>query len=187
MKDGMIPDSELIARWKEGEERGIEQLLERYESRIFSYLFRMTANRHDAEEAVQETFVKVIRSLKRYREEGHFRSWIFRIAHREGLRTIRSGKRVTLIAPEDIIDPTEMPDPAMGPDEEMVNREQQDQIVAAIDQLPEAEKQVVLLRLYSDLPFKEIADIMKCPLGTALGRMRNASARLRQTLSGKDL
>ena len=179
-------DRELIAAWADGSDAALETLLRQYQTRIYSFLLRMLRSPHDAEDAAQEAFIRAARKLDRYDvKKGTFKSWIFQIAYREGLRMAQKRKRLPLNesvwqdadgegkAPE-AVDPS--PLPASG----MMDAERAAWVAQAVDTLPEAEKQVVLLRTYSGLRFREIADVMGCPLNTALGRMRNASARLRE-------
>lgn len=179
------PETVLIKKARDGNQLAAERLFRKYQDRVFSYLFRLIGNRELAEEAAQETFMKGFRSLKRYREKGMFKSWLFKIAHREGLRVLKKERQHRILrnspnGPEK--DETELIDPAPLPAERLMEQEQARRVEHALDALTEAEKQVVLLRLYEGLPFKEIADIMACPLNTALGRMHNAVKKLRQEL-----
>lgn len=167
----------LIVKGKNGDRQALGELLGRYQDRIFSYLKKMLNNHHDAEEAAQETFVNAIRALKKYEEQGQFKSWIYRIAYREGLRKLRTRQshiQDSAAEPEDF---------SQSPDELVFARERMKEIETAIEHLPVMEKQVVLLRAYSGLQFKEIAEIMDTPLNTALGRMRKASLRLKKILN----
>ncbi len=180
-------DHALIASWAQGTESALETLLRLYQTRIYSFLLRMLRNQHDAEDAAQETFIRVARKLDRFdSKKGKFKSWIFQIAYREGIRMAQKRKRAPVIGEGAWLDadgegvPPEAVDPSPLPGHRLVEREQTAWVAKAVDTLPDAEKQVVLLRTYSELRFREIADIMGTPLNTTLGRMRNASTRLRE-------
>ncbi|MBU1694717.1 MAG: sigma-70 family RNA polymerase sigma factor, partial [Verrucomicrobia bacterium] len=165
-------DSELIASWRDGNEAALEDLLRRYQSRIFSFLYRMLRNRHDAEDAAQEAFIRAARKLDRFSsEKGTFKSWMFQIAYREGLRMAGRRKRApvgegawTALG----MPPPEAVDPGPPPGQQLVDQETAALVAQAVESLPEAEKQVVLLRTYSGLRFREIAEVMKTPLNTTL-------------------
>jgi RNA polymerase sigma-70 factor (ECF subfamily) len=175
----MVCDSELIRDAQNGDTEALEQLLRRYQGRIFSYLVRMLGNRRDAEDATQETFVNAIRALKDYREQGQFKSWLFQIAYREGLKVVKKRKSRRETAQDSV---AEIISDALSPREQIINKERRQLLETAIQELSDAERQVVLLRLYEDMPFKEIAKIIDRPLNTALNRMHSATAKLRKKL-----
>jgi len=180
-------DHALIVSWAQGTESALETLLRLYQTRIYSFLLRMLRNAHDAEDATQETFIRVARKLDRFdSKKGKFKSWIFQIAYREGLRMAQKRKRTPLVSEGVWLDadgegsPPEAVDPSPLPGSGLLKQEQAAWVAEAVETLPDAEKQVVLLRTYSELRFREIAEIMGTPLNTTLGRMRNASTRLRE-------
>lgn len=174
----MVNDAELVQKAKRGDDSALSELLYRYQDRIFTYLLKMLRHHHDAEEATQETFVNVVRNIRHYKEQGYFKSWIYKVAYHEGLRCLR--KRCPS-DDQDIL--TEPADKGPSPDQQLFSAERLKEINAALNQLPEKEKQVILLRVYSDFTFKEIAELMDTPLSTALGRMRNGTMRLKNFLS----
>jgi RNA polymerase sigma-70 factor (ECF subfamily) len=180
----MDTDAELVGRAKTGNEKALEELLRRYQDRIYNYLLRMLGNHADAEDVTEEACVKVIRSLHRYSERGRFKSWFFRIAHREGLKNLRARRARTGAFAEDEAASLAVADTAPDPHEQAVSREAVSRIEQAVSALPPAERETVALRVYADLPFKDIARVMGCSINTALGRMRNANIRLRRTLDG---
>jgi RNA polymerase sigma-70 factor (ECF subfamily) len=182
----MVPDEQLVKMACEGNQMAAAQLFRRYHDRVFSYLFRMIGDRGLAEDAAQETFFKGFRALRKYREKGQFKSWIFTIAHREGLRMLKKEKRYGMIASSPNVEEyheRELADPSPRPEDILVHQEQVRGLERALAHLTDPEKQVVLLRLYEGLPFKDIAHIMKCPLNTVLGRMHNAAKKLKKELS----
>lgn len=186
----MVSDELLIDRARKGNLIAVEQLFRRYHDRIYGYLYRLIGNRELAEDAMQETFIRGLKGIHTYKEKGSFKSWLFKIAYREGLRILKREKKRLL---REHIDNEEkkfeivLSDPALLPRERIINREKAKAIQIALDKLPIKEKQVVLLRIYEDLQFKEIAKIMGCPLNTALGRMHNALKRLKKEITQKDI
>lgn len=179
----MQSDAELVSRWRDGDRTSLEALLRRYENDIYGYLVRLLGNRHDAEDASQNAFVAAVRSLPRYHERGTFKSWLFRIAHREGMRCIRRRRRrresVGLHGSEAL---AAMPVDTAAPDGNAMSREDAVRVRAALERLPDKEREVVVLRTYTGLTFKEIANITGCPINTALARMRRGTQRLRERL-----
>jgi RNA polymerase sigma-70 factor (ECF subfamily) len=181
-------DHALILAWSSGDDSALETLLRNYQSRIFSFLCRMLRHAHDAEDAAQETFIRAARHLQRFDPgKGAFKSWLFQIAYREGLRLAEKRKRLpvgegawtALDAP-----PPEAVDPAPLPGRQLLDRESTAALAAALDRLPDAERQVVLLRTASGLRFREISEMMGTPLNTTLGRMHNATRRLKEWMDG---
>ncbi len=182
----MVPDERLIQLAGDGNQSAAEQLFRRYHDRIFSYLIRMIGDRNLAEDAAQEAFIRGFRFLKTYQEQGSFKSWIFRIAHREGLRMLKREKRHGMTAANPDTDgqaEREVADPSPSPSEILMQQEQARRLERALEHLTDPEKQVVLLRLHEGLPFEDIARIMRCPLNTVLGRMHNAVKKLKKELS----
>lgn len=180
----MVPDERLITLARQGNQSAAENLFRRYYERIFSYLVRMIGDRDLAEDAAQEAFIRGFRSLKTYRNHGSFKSWIFRIAHREGLRMLKRERRHSMAAPlpkDDVYQ--DIADSAPLPEDIVVHHEQLQRLETALERLNDAERQVVLLRMSEGLPFKEIAGITGTPLNTVLGRMRNAVKKLRRELN----
>lgn len=176
-----VSDAELIQKYLETKDVvHVRTLLERYESQLLGYLIRILNGRHDAEDALQETFCKALRALPKYRESNQFKSWIYRIAHNEAMNVIRARGRVELR--EQPVEPeaTDLANAAT----DLIAREDLDQLEDAITQLPDAERRVVMMRMKSDLAFKEIAKIENCSINTVLGRMHNAKKRLRELMEG---
>lgn len=179
-------DEDLILAWRGGHDAALESLLRRYEVRIYSFLFRMLRNQHDAEDAAQECFIRAVRALDRFSaDRGKFKSWLFQIACREGLRVAERRRRLPAGADawaEHGRPAPEALDQGPRPGDAVVSNEYSERIRQAVETLPDAERQVVLLRIYSELRFREIAEVMGTPLNTVLGRMHNASLRLRELL-----
>ena len=173
-----MEDSALIEKFcRAGDLRAAEELLGRYEHELYNYLRQMLRHTQDSEDALQETFAKALRALPRYREENHFKSWLFRIGHNEGLNVIRRRKR-NIKLPEVGLEP----EASSAADAQVEAAERASALHDAIGSLPDAERQVVVMRLQSEMPFREIAKVVGAPLGTVLARMHSAKRRLKKVL-----
>ena len=176
-----VNDKILIQRYlKDEDELALRTLFQPHEEGLFRYLWQMLKHQQDSEDALQDTFRKAIEALPRYREENHFKSWLFRIAHNTALEVIRRRKKIIELSEnsENLLE-----DPAKSPRELLARSERTVELREAIASLPEHERSVVLLRLQEELSFKEIAEVIGAPLGTALARMHKAKERLRTKLS----
>lgn len=157
-------------------------LLQPWNDPIFGFLLQLLRNRQDAEDAAQETFIRIVKGLAKYEHRGAFRAWIFQIARNQAALT--AFRRQRLHAREIAMEPEDLhavPQPAEEHDL-AAQMELAAELRLAVAALPEAEREVVELRLNEDLKFREIADRTGAPLNTVLGRMRNAVRRLRETL-----
>ena len=187
-------DDTLIARYRDGEVAAFDELVRRYKSELFAYLCSMANSRQDAEDLFQETFVKVIVALPRYRSEGKFRRWLFRVARNLALDRARrmrvrnvlvrlhsdnghgDGHRAIYIEPHDR---------SASPRTTAAMNETRSWIDCAVRKLPSAQREVFVLRQYTGMPFKGIAHVQRCPVSTVLARMRYALDKLRTEL-GKE-
>jgi RNA polymerase sigma factor (sigma-70 family) len=174
-------DETLLARMRGGQVSAGEELVGRYYSPLVRYLHRLIGSESAAEELHQQTWLSVLEHLEKFdaRRSGGFKSWLFRIATNKANdhwrsagreRAVKSGLR--LIADE------QMP----AADHRLQAAEQERKLAAAIAQLPEHQRQVLLLRYYGNLKFVEIADVLGCPLNTALGRMHKAMLKLKEMM-----
>ena len=174
----MESDSALIAQIKTGNRPAAEQLFERYERALFNYLLRVIGDRELAEDATQESFISAYRGINGYREEGRFRSWLFRIAHREAMGVLR--RRGPNVVEFDQNQAAMLQDPGPSVPELVGHDQSMLQLERALVHLTRNEREVVLLRVSQDLPFKDIARVTGVPLNTALGRMHSATKKLRR-------
>jgi len=183
--------ADLIRRAQRREPAAFDALVETYSTRLYGYFYRLTGSRHDAEDLLQELFVRLVRMIDQYEHEGRFDGWLFRIATNLIRDRVRRSKRAAGHRAADgsgresagSLD--ELPDTsAAGPADAMERSERLDRLQAALGQLPEAEREVILLRHFSQMPFKEVADTMGTPIGTALARAHRGLAKLRE-LMGK--
>ncbi|MDZ7721843.1 MAG: sigma-70 family RNA polymerase sigma factor [candidate division KSB1 bacterium] len=187
----IVSDAELIRRYKGGDARAFERLVQRYNRPLTGYLRRMITDRIAADDLFQETFLKVVKALPRYREDGKFSSWLFGIANHVAIDYLRKQKRIKSHMKTDTIEkndeePVEYEDVNSPlPDQEFDRSELKTLLKQAVGKLPVEQKQVLLLRQYSGMSFKEIAEKVNCPLNTVLGRMRYALINLKKIMQSE--
>ena len=186
-----LSDYELIKRFVNGSQPSIEELITRYKSKVYTYILLMVKNQQLAEDLFQETFIKVIQSLKmhKYKDNGKFVSWVIRIAHNLVIDHFRKEKQINTCNNEDY-----EADLFNSRKFSAKNIEQlivHDQIIKdvrkLIDELPDDQREVVMLRHYGQLSFKEIAEQTDVSINTALGRMRYALINMRKMIEEKKL
>ena len=183
-------DQELVHLYVAGQEAGLEELLKRHKSKIYTSIYLLVKDSYLAEDIFQDTFIKVIGTLRagKYNEEGKFLPWVLRIAHNLVIDHFRKDKRTPVITNGDgfdIFDVLKFYDESM---EDRIVREQTHRdLKKMIHLLPSEQKEVLIMRHYGDLSFKEIADITKVSINTALGRMRYALNNLRKMAEEKEL
>ena len=182
-------DADLVRRCLSGDQRACRDLVRRYERPVYSVLMRVVRRSEDAEDLVQETFVKVFKALDRYDPERPFAAWIFTIASRLAIDHFRR-RRVQTVS-LNVTDPSsgedrtmDVEDPGLKPDEITSNAEEELQTSALIDSLPEHYRIVVLLRHQQDLSYDEIAEALHLPLGTVKARIHRARALLKDRIQG---
>lgn len=181
----MQADKHLIRQAQGGDTKAAETLFRRYQDNIFGFLLRMTGNRDVAADATQETFVRSFRGLSRYKEQDVFKSWLFRIARNEGLRGLKKRTKMDTSGGGEAM--TElMADASPGPGEIYEQRQMSAVLERALTALTDEERQVVHLRLKEDIPFREISEIMECPLNTAISRMHTAKKKLTRLMVKED-
>ena len=183
-------DNELLQRYIAGEENALALLLQKHQRKIFSFIMMRVKNRELAEDIFQDTFYKVIDSLKagKYNEEGKFLPWVMMIANNLCMDYFRRNKRMPIIVDSDGKDILNILRFAEESKEDKIMREQTIlQIKEMIELLPTDQKEVLVLRHYADLSFKEIADLTKCSINTALGRMRYGLINLRKLMTEKQI
>jgi len=182
--------ADLIRRAQRREPAAFDALVEAYSARLYGYFYRLTASRHEAEDLLQELFVRLVRMIDRYEHSDRFDGWVFRIATNLARDRIRRVRRVGVprgaseAGTEGSDRVEELADTAADqPGESMERTEKLDRMQRAIQQLPDAEREVILLRHFSQMPFREIAAMMGTPLGTALARAHRGLARLRELMA----
>jgi RNA polymerase sigma-70 factor (ECF subfamily) len=180
--------SRLVGRCREGDGEAFQRLFDIFRGPVYSYLARTTRDRHTAEDLLQDTFMRMVEHLDRYEESGRFQAWLFRIAAnrvRDWARRRSRSERVGGSVDSDDPDSTAAVDRAVDvpPEAALLQGEQVARLEEALAELAEDEREVLALRHYSELSFKEIAAIMDAPLGTVLARSHRALAKLRDRLA----
>jgi RNA polymerase sigma-70 factor (ECF subfamily) len=187
----MMTDEELVVAYAKGNNGAFDVLLNRYQSDLYSYIYFIVHNRELAEDIFQETFVKAIMTIKqgRYTENGKFRAWINRIAHNLVIDYFRQEKIEQTISNDDCqVDLFNNYKLSDGTVEDAIIKDQiLSDVKKLINFLPKNQKEVLLLRYYQDLSFKEIADITGVSINTALGRMRYAIINMRRMAEEKNM
>ncbi len=183
-------DQDLIHLYIKGDEAGLVELIRRYQSKIYTSIYLLVKDEALAEDIFQDTFIKVINTLKagKYNEEGKFLPWVIRIGHNLVIDHFRREKRTPLVNGGDDFDIFEVLGNYDESAEDKLVREQTfKDLKALIYLLPEEQKEVLIMRHFGDLSFKEIADITNVSINTALGRMRYALNNLRKMMQTKEL
>ena len=191
LKTNSMNDNELVQQFIEGDQASLEILIHRHKNRVYSYILLIVKNQELAEDIFQETFIKVIRSLKRgkYVENGKFVSWVLRISHNLIIDHIRKEKLQGTISNDsmemDIFNSRKFAEDTI--EDHIVNNQILFEVKELIKELPEDQQQVIYMRHYMGLSFKEIADQTGVSINTALGRMRYALINLRKLIRKKNL
>ena len=178
-------DSVLITLYRNGNEAAFNQLVDRYQSKVFTTLFLIVKDQDVAEDLLQDVFVKVIHTLNsdKYNEEGKFQPWLLRIAHNLAIDHFRKAKRYPTILLEDgsnLLNSLKFA--SASSEQQQIKEETVVWVRNLIDELPEAQKEVVIMRHYLDLSFQEIAEQTGVSINTALGRMRYALNHIRKKM-----
>lgn len=185
MKKYSISDSQLVSLYKNGNEEAFEQLVGRHKSKIFTTIYLIVKDNYIAEDLLQETFIKVINTIKggRYNEEGKFLPWILRIAHNLAIDHFRKEKRYPTIIMEDgnsVFNTLEFAEDSV--ESIQIQKDTHARLRKLIQELPEAQKEVLIMRHYMQMSFQEIAETTGVSINTALGRMRYALINLRKKM-----
>lgn len=183
-------DNELVELYISGKEAALAELLRRHKSKIYTSIYMLVKDEFLAEDIFQDTFIKVINTLKsgRYNEEGKFLPWVLRIAHNLVIDFFRKEKRTPVITSGDgfdIFDVLGFYDESI--EDKMVREQTHKDLKAMIQLLPSEQKEVLIMRHYADMSFKDIAEVTNVSINTALGRMRYALNNLRKMMQTKEL
>ncbi|WP_425389769.1 RNA polymerase sigma factor [Ekhidna sp.] len=183
MNKTSLNDSELLSLYIGGNEEAFEELLNRHKDRVFTTIYLIVKDRYTAEDLMQEAFIKAIRTIKsgRYNEEGKFLPWILRIAHNLSIDHFRKSKRYPMIVMEDgssVFNTLDFSESSI--EEEHIKQDTYNLLKAYIKDLPDSQREVLVMRHYMKMSFQEIADATDVSINTALGRMRYALINLRK-------
>ncbi|MCD4745152.1 MAG: sigma-70 family RNA polymerase sigma factor [Bacteroidales bacterium] len=191
MKAHVINDKELISSYLLGNQASLEKLIHRHKNRVFAYILMIVKDKQLADDIFQDTFIKVINTIRSgaYKEEGKFIQWVMRIAHNLIIDYFRKSNRIPVIDNNneefDIFDTINITDESI--EDRMITKQIHQDVRALIEFLPSEQKEVLYLRHYSEMSFKDIAEQTNVSINTALGRMRYALINLRKLIDEKEL
>ena len=185
MKNYQLEDSQLLSLYKSGDEEAFKVLLEKHKNRVYTTVYLIVKDRYVAEDLTQDVFIKVIKTIKngKYNEEGKFLPWLLRISHNLAIDYFRKQKRNPTIITEDgsnIFNSMAFAENSI--ESNRVNKETHKKIRELIKTLPKTQREVLIMRHFTDMSFKEIAEATGVSINTALGRMRYALINLRKML-----
>jgi len=185
MRDNNTPDSKLVGDYINGNEYALEILIKRHQQRLFSFIYSKVKNRDITEDIFQDTFIKVIRTLKKgnYNEEGKFLPWVMRISHNLVIDYFRKSNRMPKFRNTDEFDIfSVLGDGVLNAEKKIIKEQIHADVRELINELPEEQKQVLVMRMYNDMSFNEISENTGVSINTALGRMRYALINLRKLI-----
>lgn len=185
-----LTDQQLLHLYMDGNTEALSTVVNRYKDRIYTSIYMLVKDKYLAEDLFQEVFIRIIDTLKdgRYADEGKFLPWALRIAHNMCVDHFRKVKRTPTIKTSDDRDIFEVLNFTEASTEQKIMQHQShDKIRKMIDMLPEDQREVIIMRHYADLSFKEIAELTKCSINTALGRMRYGLMNMRKMMTEKQI
>jgi len=191
MNAPMVSDQELISEYLSGNHASLANLVNRHKSKVFAYILMVVKDKQLADDIFQDTFIKVINTLRSgtYKEEGKFIQWVMRIAHNLIIDFFRKAKRLPMLEKSndgsDIFDNVRILEESI--EDRMINDQIHEDIRNLIELLPREQREVLVMRHYSDMSFKEIAEQTDVSINTALGRMRYALINLRKMIEEKEI
>ena len=183
-------DAHLVSCYLNGDEKSLEILINNHKSKIYNFIYSKIMDRDIAEDIFQETFIKVIKTLKNgvYNEEGKFLSWVMRISHNLIIDHFRKSNRMPKFEASDDYDVFQfITDSSPNVESNLIKDQVVNDLQNLITELPEDQKEVLNMRLYKDMSFKEIAEITGVSINTALGRMRYAIINLRKMIEDNQI
>jgi len=185
-----LSDQELVNQYLHGKESSLETLILRHKKKIYTYIVLIVKDKALADDIFQDTFIKVIKTLRsgNYNEEGKFLPWVMRIGHNLVIDHFRREKRMPTTSGGDDYDIFDTLDLLEGNiEDKMVKNQIHKDVRKLIEQLPQEQKEVLIMRHYDDMSFKEISEVTNVSINTALGRMRYALINLRKIIEQKDI
>lgn len=191
MKSTILSDKLLLEMYQQGNREAISQLLERHTRRVRDYIRMLVKDNDVAEDLTQEVLIKVVKVIDegRYIDKGRFLPWLLRIAHNRVLDYFRAQKQVRSVSESsagfDILGSKNFAEPSI--EDQIISEQCAEEIRALVEELPEEQRDVVRMRYYEGLSFKEIAELTGVSINTALGRMRYALINMRQIIKKKNL
>ena len=183
-------DALLIESYIDGNEYALEKLIQKHKSRIYNFIYSKVMDRDTAEDIFQDTFIKVIRTLKKggYDENGKFLPWVMRIAHNLIIDFFRKSNRIPTFENRDDYDVFQfIGDDSGNVEDALFDAQVENDLSHLIESLPDDQKEVLMMRIYRDMSFKEIAENTNVSINTALGRMRYAIINLRKLIQSNQI
>jgi len=185
MADIQLPDALLVKNYVEGDENALTVLINRHQSKIFGFIYSKISDRDISNDIFQDTFIKVIKTLKSksYNEEGKFLPWVMRIAHNLIIDHYRKNKKMPMFREtEEFSIFSIMSDDSLTIENKIIREQVEIDLKKLIEELPADQKEVLVMRMYQDMSFKEISEITGVSINTALGRMRYALMNMRKVI-----
>jgi RNA polymerase sigma-70 factor (ECF subfamily) len=185
MDNRTLSDAILVKKYVEGDESTLAVLIERHQSKIYGFIYTKIQDRDICDDVFQDTFIKVIKTLKTksYNEEGKFLPWVMRIAHNLVIDYFRKSKKMPMQRDTDEYSIfSYLSDSSLDVEKQIITEQIEEDLTKLLDELPNDQKEVIIMRIYQDLSFKEIADSTGVSINTALGRMRYAIMNLRKII-----
>ena len=185
MQNELITDATLVSNYIKGDERAIEILINRHKQRVYSFIYSKVFDRDVAEDIFQDTFIKVIRTLKlgKYNEEGKFLPWVMRISHNLVIDFFRKNNRMPKFSNTgDFNIFSVLSDSSLDAEKSIIKNQVEKDVRRVIEELPDDQKEVLIMRMYNDMSFKEISEKTGVSINTALGRMRYALINMRKII-----
>lgn len=180
-----VTDETLIARFQQGDVQAFDVLVRRYKDQLLNYVFRFVGNRTDAEDIVQETFLRVFKNKHYYKEIAKFSTWVYTIAGNLAKTELRRRKRRKIFSVSNFVNDErdyDIPDTARNPEQRVDGSIKDDYIQNAIEKLPSKFKEVILLRDVQGFAYEEISQILSIPLGTVKSRVNRGRLKLQEDL-----
>jgi len=185
VRKNLISDSTLVSDYMDGKEVSLSILINRHQQRLFSFIYSKIQDKDLTEDIFQDTFIKVIRTLKKgnYNEEGKFLPWVMRIAHNLVIDYFRKNNRMPSFRNTEEFDIfSVLHDKTLNAEKQIIQEQIYDNVRELINELPEEQKEVLIMRMYKDMSFKEISENTDVSINTALGRMRYALINMRKLI-----
>jgi len=190
MRQELITDAVLVKNYIDGDENALSILIYRHKQKIYSFIYSKVFDRDITEDIFQDTFIKVIKTLKmgKYNEEGKFLPWVMRIAHNLVIDHFRKSSRMPKFDNSGEFSIfSVLGDPALNAEKQLIKEQVESDVRRLIEELPEDQKEVLVMRMYNDMSFKEISQRTGVSINTALGRMRYALINLRKVIEKNNI
>lgn len=192
MNANALADKELISRYLKGDHVSLEQLIKRHQNRVYAYILMITKDKDLADDLFQDTFIKVVNTIRggTYNEEGKFLQWVMRIAHNLIIDHFRKANRIPVVDNTknenfNIFDTINITDKSI--EEQIITDQIHKDVRKLIEFLPDEQREVLYMRHYAEMSFKDIAEVTDVSINTALGRMRYALINLRKLIAEKNI